>query len=761
MDFSAWFNFARIWLDWHGAQLDLGTHLTILCLTVSSLIISLIAVVIHNYRLNQEVKRRQQIESYLRISEQRFRRAIAMAPFPIMLHADDGEVIHINSTWTQITGYTQQDIPTTQAWAALASGKSSSDVLHHTIASKDNWKSVLDNGTVTIYTAQDKQRIWTFSSVTLDPLPDGRHIMITMAVDITQSRQTELALKDSEQRYRSIYNQAAVGLANGTLNGKFVDVNPRFCEMLGYSREELLAKSVDEITYSADRAQSNAILQSLFSDQTSYRFHENRYLRKDGSYFWCSIGMSLVRDIQGNPKHTLAVIRDISNRVKIEEQLKHDALHDELTGLPNRSLLMERLELALKRTKRHSETQLAVLFLDLDNFKLVNDSLGHLVGDKLLLAISTKLKLVIRETDLAARLGGDEFVVLLEEINDLAEAIMVAERILELFKSPVNIDNKELFPGVSIGIALSKHHHYCQASDLLRDADVAMYWAKHKGRGQYIVFDANMHLQAVQRLQIENNLRRALENEELLLFYQPIINLKTQKIEAFEALLQWQHPEVGLLMPDRFIDIANRIGLISSIEEWILRTVCQQLICWQTLFPKRSLGININFLDERLEESFLLRLERILAFCRPADNSLRLEFTESSLVQNFETAQSLLDRLRDMGVGIVIDDFGVGYSCLRYLHQLPVNAIKIDPSFIGATDLNEVNHVVSESIITLCKSLGLTTIAEDITMRQQLDWLTEIGCDAVQGEYFVGPISFREATRLLQAEELGASIEFE
>ncbi|ESA33387.1 pas domain s-box diguanylate cyclase domain-containing protein [Leptolyngbya sp. Heron Island J] len=755
MDFSAGFSFTEVWLNWREAQLAWGINQTILCLTMSSLIVSLIAVVIHNYRLNQEVKRRQQIESYLRVSEQRFRHAIAMAPFPIMLHADDGEVLHINSTWTQLTGYTQQDIPTTQAWAALAFGENSTDLLEQSIASSNPPTAAMAHEAVTIYTAQGKQRIWTFSSSTLESLTDGRCIMMTMAVDITQSRQTESALKDSERRYRSIYNQAAVGLANGSLNGKFVDVNPRFCEMLGYSREELLAKSIHEITYPADRAQSNAILQSLFTDEIPYCFHEKRYLRKDGSYFWCSIGTSLVRDVQGNPKHTLAVIRDISDRVKVEEQLKHDALHDELTGLPNRSLLMERLELALKRTKRHPETQLAVLFLDLDNFKLVNDSLGHLVGDKLLLAISAKLELVIRETDLAARLGGDEFVVLLEEINDLAEAIMVAERILEIFKSPINIGSRELFPGVSIGIALAKYNHDYQASDLLRNADVAMYWAKHRGRGQYMVFDANMHLQAVQRLQIENNLRRALENEELLLHYQPIINLKTQKVESFEALLRWQHPEAGLLMPDRFVDIANEIGLISSIEEWVLRTVCQQLVCWQTLFPKRSLGININFLDERLEESFLLRLEKILTFCRPADNSLRLEFTESSLVQNFETAQSLLDRLRDMGVEIVIDDFGVGYSCLRYLHQLPVNAIKIDPSFIGPTDLNEVNHVVTESMITLCKSLGLQTIAEGIKRQQQLDWLTEIGCDAVQGEYFVGPISVREATGLLREEEIG------
>ncbi|MBX2862492.1 MAG: EAL domain-containing protein [Leptolyngbyaceae cyanobacterium MAG.088] len=871
MDFDVWFSSSEVWMGWYGLPPGLVISHTILGPAICSLVASLVALIIYNFKLNQEIKRRQKVsaklkaskahyqaliaalpdlimrinragiyleflaspnfpvlgdkpeswvgthvadrlppelaqkrmdaiqkalstqliqayehtvsinghlqieqvrvvpysadevlmlvqnisdlkqaEERLRISEQRFRQAIEIAPFPIMIHAEDGEVLHINRTWTELTGYTQKDVPTTQAWAQLVYGDNADYILKNGIAPKYNFSTHTEDGTLAIInTANDKQLIWKFSTAPLEQLPDGRQVAISIAVDITESRQTQLALKDSEERYRSIYNQAAVGLANGTLDGKFIDVNPQFCQMLGYSREELLAKSIIEITHPDDRNQFKVVTESLFLNEIPYIFHEKRYLRKDGSFFWSSTGVSIVRDAQGNSRHTLAVIQDISDRIKAEKQLKHDAFHDELTGLPNRSLLIERLELALKRTKRYPESQLAVLFLDLDNFKLVNDSLGHLVGDKLLLAISTKLKLIIRETDLAARIGGDEFVVLLEEISDLSEAVMVAERILEVLKIPVSIADRELFPGVSIGIALSSQNHHYKASELLRDADVAMYWAKHSGRGQYVIFDSNMHLQAVKRLQIENSLRNAMGNGEFLLYYQPIVNLKTQKNEAFEALLRWQHPEEGLMLPEEFIDVAKEIGLIASIDEWVLQTACQQLTRWQSLFPNCSLKVNINLLDEQLEESLLDKLEKILAVNTPVRNSLVLEITESILVQDFESTKTLLHRLQAMGVGVVIDDFGKGYSCLRYLHQLSVQGLKIDQSFINPADLNEGNQVITASIISLCKSLGLTTIAEGVNTSQQISWLNEIGCDAIQGECSARPMSVANATELL------------
>ncbi|MEM7067076.1 MAG: EAL domain-containing protein [Cyanobacteria bacterium P01_B01_bin.77] len=706
--------------------------------------------------LVQNISDRKRAEEKLRVSEQRFRRAIAMAPLPIMLHAEDGEVLHINGTWTELTGYTQQDIPTTQTWAELAYGNQADTILKTIIAQKYSSETRQDEGDLAITTRTGHQLIWEFSSSVLEKLPDGRQVAISMAMDVTERRQAEKALRESEESYRSIYNQAAVGLVNGTIDLKFIDVNPRFCEMLGYSREDLLAKSVTDLTHPDDWSQSKSVVQRLFLNETPYISQKKRYLRKDGSSLWCNTGISIVRDVEGNPKHTLTVIHDISEQVKAEEQLKYDAFHDELTGLPNRSLLMKRLELALKRTKRYPEAQLAVLFIDLDNFKVINDSLGHLVGDELLLAIANKLELIIRDTDLAARLGGDEFVVLLEEIIDLSEAILVTERILEVLQSPLKIGGRELFPSASIGIVTSSTASYHQAAELLRDADVAMYCAKQSGYGQYVIFTPTMHLQAVQRLRLEHDLRKALDNHEFLLYYQPVVNLNNQTVEAFEALVRWQHPQVGSLSLNQFSEIAEETGLISFISEWMLQMACQQLATWQTQFPQQSLSLHVSLSGQLLDDSMLTKLKDILTIHQLPANSLILEIPESALLKTMETTQRVFHRLQTHGIQIAIDDFGTGYSCLRYLHQLPINTLKIDRSFISPEDPHSHSHsqVITESILTLCNSLGLQAIAQGIETRQQLSWLRDIGYTVGQGKYFSEPVPVEQATKFLQQESL-------
>ncbi|MGD1950986.1 MAG: putative bifunctional diguanylate cyclase/phosphodiesterase [Leptolyngbyaceae cyanobacterium] len=743
MNFQIWFDRMGGLLGVYGpiSPVNWGINQIVLSVAVGGLLISLIVAASQNYQLNREIKRRQRLESHLRASEAHYRALLNVLPDLVMRIDRAGTYLEfLASPDFLLVG---NDAPA--SWIGTQIG----DNLPPQIAN-DRLKAIqkaLDTQSVQGY-EQDFSIVGIMQMEQVRVIPCGADEVLILVQDISDRKRAEIALRDSEERYRAIYNQASVGLANGTADGRFVDVNPRFCEMLGYSREELLAQPIEKIIHPDDRAQTQTITQELFTDKTPYVFHEKRYLRKDGSFFWSNTGMSAVRDIQGNPKHTLAVIRDISDRIQAEEQLKHDAFHDKLTGLPNRSLLMERLELALKRTKRHPETQFAVLFLDVDNFKAVNDSLGHLVGDKLLLAIATQLKLVVRETDLAARLGGDEFIVLLEEISDLSEAVMVAERILEILQSPINITDQQLFPSASIGIVTSKKSQYHRATDLLQDADLAMYWAKRSGRGRYMVFDSNMHLQAVQRLQIENGLRQALENNEFLLYYQQIVNLKSQKIEAFEALLRWQHPDKGILPPEWFVEVAQEIELILPIDNWVLRTACQQLASWQTRFPGRSLGLSVNLLGQRLKEPLLNQLKDILATYDPEPNSFMLEITENMLVPDFETTCSWLNQVKETGVGIVIDEFGTGYSCLQYLHQLPVCALKVDQSFINMTEPR--NQVVAESIITLSKSLGLRAIAEGVHNQQQLQWLQTFGCDAVQGEFLAKPMTVEQATELLQ-----------
>ncbi len=1070
------------------------------------------------------------------IDEQHLRRALAIAPFPIMLHAEDGMVLQINATWTELTGYTHQDIPTTQAWAQRAYGEGAARVLENVIAKKYALESRWEEGEFTITTSDGRQRIWQFSSAPLGQLPDGRRAVISMAADVTERRQAEIGLRESEERYRSIYEQAAVGLAHATLDGELLDVNPRFCEMLGYSREELLAKTFVEITHPEVQASFLPEHRRLFAGEISYFFEEKRYLRKDGSCFWSSTGFSLVRDASGNPKHVLAVIRDISARkqaeealresearwqfalegagdgvwdwnlqmnivffsqqwkamlgydehevgnsleewssrvhpddqdrcyadlnrhfsgetltyqnehrvrcqdgsykwilargkviewtadgqplrmigthsditerkqaeaalreseqrfrnmaanvpgaifryvlhpdhsdgviymspgcydlweveaeavvedaqilwemvhpddrqamyesmlasartlqpwfwqwrittpsgqmkwleaagrperndngdvvwdtlimdisdskraeaalhkseerlrlvtenmsdlvclhapegyylyvtpssqtllgytpeeligrdpyelfhpdereriyqeayrtalngipsrityrirkktgeyiwletltkaildeegqvthlqttsrevsarVQAEEQLKHDALHDELTGLPNRSLLMERLDLALKRAKRYPEFQFALLFLDLDNFKVVNDSLGHLVGDELLLAVATQLTELIREMDLAARLGGDEFVILLEELDEIEDAVRVAERILSVLRSPLQVAEREVFTSASIGIVAGTTSYH-RADEILRDADLAMYRAKQSGRGKYAIFNPVMHLQVVQRLYLENDLRKAVENSEFVLYYQPIIYLETQVIRGFEALIRWQHPQRGFLSPGEFIPIAEETGLIEPIGRWVWHTACQQLATWQAQFPDKPLKISINLSVKQLQEMLLQQLEEVLTSYGLQSDSLVLEITESMLVQNVESTRELLDQLKAKGIRFSIDDFGTGYSSLSYLHQLPVSDLKIDRAFVSPTGPDARNQVIAESIIALSNLLELEAIAEGVETLQQLQWLKELGCELGQGFLFSPPVPAAQATELLQ-----------
>ncbi|NER00386.1 MAG: diguanylate cyclase, partial [Cyanothece sp. SIO2G6] len=351
-------------------------------------------------------------------------------------------------------------------------------------------------------------------------------------------------------------------------DGRYLYVTPSSYPLLGYYPDELLGRDPYEFCHPDDHHRVRRVAHEPALQQVpapiTYRMR-----RKDGAYIWLESLTQCILDENGQVKHLQTTSREVGDRIKMEQQLKHDALHDGLTQLPNRTLLIERLEIALKQIKRIPEKQFAVLFLDLDNFKVINDSLGHLVGDQLLLTITTKITRLVRETDLVARLGGDEFVLLLEEINGVVDAVWVAERLLEELRSPMILDEREIFASASIGIVLS-NSQYQDPQALLRDADLAMYRAKHNGRGQYAIFDPAMHLQAMQRLQWDNDLRKALEDEQFVLYYQPIVNLKTFAICGFEALIRWQHPHRGFVAPLDFIPITEETGLIVPLGRWIL-----------------------------------------------------------------------------------------------------------------------------------------------------------------------------------------------
>ncbi|MGD1938578.1 MAG: PAS domain S-box protein [Cyanophyceae cyanobacterium] len=1079
-------------------------------------------------------------------TEQGFRRAIQAVPFPLMVHAEDGEMLQINSAWAEITGYTHADIPRVQDWTRRAYGERQ-HIVQSLINELYGLTNRRNNGEFAITTSDGSQRIWQFSSVPLEPLSDGRRVVMSMAADVTDNRRAEAALMESEERYRSIFVQAAVGLVNASFETKkFIDLNSRFCEMLGYSRKELMGKTVMDVTHPEDQGQILSDIQKLLDGEMPYFFHEKRYVRKDGSVFWSTTGVSVVRGADGKPKHTLAVVqditeqkqqeikrqeaedqlrrsdqrfrnmvanmpgaifryvlrpdgtdqviyispgcqdiweldaeilvsdagilwdmmhpedlghviegveesartmapwsiqwrittpsgklkwldsvgrpermdngeivwdayvadvsdrthaeeklrqsehrfrnmaanvpgaifryilhpdgsdgvvymspscyelweveatdlskdtkilwdmihpddlsamvesvqvsartlqpwyfqwrivvpsgqlkwlqssgrperqdngdviwdslildvsdrkraelalqdsearfrlvtenmsdlvclhspdgrylyvtpsckallgyepdellgrdpyaffhpeecdriwrefhqpalagsqqlavyrmrckngnymwletltkpiladdgtvkhlqttsRDVSDRVQVRQQLKHDALHDSLTGLPNRSLLLERLDLRLQKARAEPDFQFAVLFLDLDNFKVINDSLGHSVGDALLIAVAHQLQTFAYGTDMAARLGGDEFVLLLEDIEDLAEAVSVAEGILRNFERPLLLESgqREVFTSTSIGILPWNPSYHHSAEDLLRDADLAMYQAKRGGRGRYTVFSPEMHCQAMERLQLEQELRQGLENNEFVLYYQPIVALKTGAIRGFEALVRWQHPQRGLVSPETFIGIAEETGLIVPLGQWVLETACAQSTTWYRQFPDQNLRISVNLAVPQLQPQFLGSLDKALGESGLPGNRLTLEVTESLLVENFDAADRLLGQLRKRGVNVSIDDFGTGYSSLSYLHRLPADALKVDRAFVSPELPDARNQAIAESIVALSNLLELDAIAEGIETPDQLQWLRSIGCEFGQGYHFFAPLSVDDATQLL------------
>jgi diguanylate cyclase (GGDEF)-like protein/PAS domain S-box-containing protein len=444
---------------------------------------------------------------------------------------------------------------------------------------------------------------------------------------------------------------------------------------------------------------------------------------------------------------------DVTGRRSMEEQLRHDTLHDALTGLPNRLLFMERLSHCVARAKRRDSYLFAVLFLDLDRFKVINDSLGHQVGDELLVLVAQRLQRCLRGEDTVARFGGDEFAILLEDISGISDATRVAERIQAELAASVNLTGFDVFTSASIGIALSSSA-YSRPEYLLRNADMAMYRAKGLGQARFEVFDRTMHAQALARLQLETDLRRALERQEFVLHYQPIVSLADGEICGVEALIRWKHPERGLLPPDEFIPAAEETGLILPIGRWVLGEACRRLRRWRVRFGEgrlRSLGVNLS----AKQFSQIDLMEQVWDALRDSGlppEVLRLEITESAVMENADAAVVLLGRLKGLGVQISLDDFGTGYSSLSYLHRFPLDALKIDRSFVGEIDLDERTTRLVETVLTLARGLGVPAVAEGIETERQLAHLRSLDCELGQGYYFSPPVPPEELEALLDSD---------
>ena len=459
--------------------------------------------------------------------------------------------------------------------------------------------------------------------------------------------------------------------------------------------------------------------------------------------------------IEQAERHVEELSRHIAEQQRISQELQHSrehfrhaAFHDALTGLPNRALLLDHLKLAIERARRHPEHMFAVLFIDLDRFKNINDSLGHGIGDHLLVALARRLEGCLRPTDTVARLGGDEFALLIDGLDDARTAIAVAERIQSELMQPFNLSGHEVYTTASIGIALSTTG-YEQPEHVLRDADTAMYRAKENGKSRHEMFDTVMHARAVALLKLENDLRRAVERREFEVYYQPIVALDTNRITGFEALVRWRHPERGFVAPDEFIPLAEETGLIFELGRWVLNESCRHLRRLQELTP-HPLTMSVNLSGRQFSQPHLLdQIEQALAETRIDPRRLQLEITESVVMENAESAAAMLVQLRTLGVQLSIDDFGTGYSSLSYLHRFPVSTLKIDRSFIGRMGAGDENAEIVRTIITLAKNLGMLVIAEGVETEAQLAHLRALNCAYAQGYLFSRPVDGERAAALL------------
>jgi len=571
--------------------------------------------------------------------------------------------------------------------------------------------------------------------------------------ELNERKRVEMALRESEERYALAVRGANDGIWDWNLKTGLVHYSPRWKAMLGYTEDEISDKLDEWMVriHPDDIEKVKKEITAHIKGLTPHFESEYRLRFKNGGYRWMLSRGLAVRDASDTATRMAGSQTDMTDRKSFEQRLRYDALHDSVTGLFNRQALTERLKYSIDRSRRRKDYLFSVLYLDLDRFKDINDSLGHAMGDQLLMATARMLEAILRPTDTVARLGGDEFVILLDDINDITDATRVADRIHAGLRNTSLLNGHELFISASIGIVVSTTG-YTSPEDILRDADIAMYRAKSQGKDRYEIFDAMMRDRIMQRLALETELRLALERNEFRVHYQPIISLHDPQILGFEALVRWQNPTRGFMMPGDFIGVAEDTGLIIAMDRWVLRESIRQMQEWdRTLQDLPPLKLSVNISGKQVAQADLVEEVKLIIEETGWDaQRLNLEITESAVMENYINTVEILAKLQTLGIQIQVDDFGMGYSSLSYLSRFPLNALKIDRSFINALEKDTSQAKIVQAIVTMTHGLGMEVIAEGVENEAQLDKLTDLGCESVQGYLIARPMDPSHVRDLLQ-----------
>ncbi len=559
--------------------------------------------------------------------------------------------------------------------------------------------------------------------------------------DVARQDRTYEAVLASEARFRAVFEHSAVGIALIDTDGRIIATNAAMQQFLGYSSEELLNRQLYQLVPDDDANGLAAAMAAISSGASPELAIEQRYTRRDGEIVWAALTMSRAHSAtSGKSLGVIAMVQDIRTRKSLEERLTHQASHDPLTDLPNRTLFRQRVEMALQRAAHRD--RVVVMFLDVDNFKAVNDSAGHSAGDQLLVVAAARLLNATRGSDTVARFGGDEFAILLENVRDDEEARIVADRITRAMRQPIPIGNEMVTVGISTGIA-RPHSDSDGADEVLRNADVAMYSAKGSGKNRYQFFEPSMHTAVVDRIGLETDLRHAVAvpASEFVLHYQPLVQLDTDTVVGVEALVRWNHPRRGELQPADFITVAEETGLIVPLGRWVLHEACTQAFAWWHGLPdEHHMSVAVNVSGKQIQDAtFVSDVAAALADSRLPPERLVLEITETVIMHRTEMMVQRLQELKELGVHLAIDDFGTGYSSLSYLQQFPIDIIKIDKAFIEGMERDAAGAALTRTIIGLGGTLGLSTIAEGIEHASQRVTLEDLGCVMGQGFLFARP----------------------